>query len=258
MLAMSARARPWRRAPSRPATPSSRSSAARRRSCTVTFGGRSRESLPFGPFTSILLPADGDGDALGQSRPGACRRATGVARAGCRAVRCGIHHHTSQRSSPPTFCWRASRSRHQRRCDVLRIEMPRPEQTRGMRSWRTYTRRPGRETRRMPSNARSSRSRAVLEDDRERRGACLAAALRRARRRCSPRPSGSRRCSSSACSRASRVRSWRASAALRMRASMSAIGIGHHGAHQLALITPGSSPRSANRRRQMRHSSKSR
>src|ERR1700722_13516614 len=61
-------------------------------------------------------------------------------------------HQTSHSSSPPTRCLRASRSVMTPRL-VLRMEIPMPEQTLSMRSWRTYTRRPGVDTRRRPSMA---------------------------------------------------------------------------------------------------------
>src|SRR4051812_24076398 len=52
MPLMSERASPWKRAPSRPPMVGTTLTALFS-SLTVTFGGRTRESCPFGPFTSI-------------------------------------------------------------------------------------------------------------------------------------------------------------------------------------------------------------
>src|SRR5262249_20363791 len=89
---------------------------------------------------------------------------------------------------------------------------------RGMRSWRTYTRRPGRETRRMPSMA-LERSRPYLRTIVRWRGSS-------SWRTSAMKPSFFRisaMCFFSWLAGTS-VRSWRASAGLRMRVSMSETG----------------------------------
>src|SRR5262249_11700518 len=98
--------------------------------------GRERtRKLALGALHVDLAVLEGDGDALGDVHHALAdaRLANAFEKASSSLL---SHHQTSQRSSPPTRCLRASRSVMTPRL-VLRIDTPRPERTRGMRSWRT-------------------------------------------------------------------------------------------------------------------------
>jgi len=100
--------------------------------------GRERTcELAFGALHIDLAVLDVDGDALWDVHHAlADARLANAFDEASRLNSLLSHHQTSQRSSPPTRCLRASRSVMTPRL-VLRIDTPRPERTRGMRSWRT-------------------------------------------------------------------------------------------------------------------------
>src|SRR5262249_38808133 len=86
-------------------------------------------------FDADLPVFDGDVHALGH-KDGALADAR-LRNPTFRSRNRGVHHHTSQRSSPPTFRRRASLSLITPR-DVLRMATPMPDRTRGIGSCRTY------------------------------------------------------------------------------------------------------------------------